>query len=109
MHREADKERVEGEERPFPDALAADNKKMSSVSTGVTDGLLQQLQVEVLPRSLYLLIPMIPARTVQRSRANLLAFKPRSLVVASRQRSPQNAVKSSGKSMDNLFSDDKNK
>jgi hypothetical protein len=69
----------------------------------------QQLQVEVLPRSLYLLIPMIPARTVQRSRANLLAFKPRSLVVASRQRSPQNAVKSSGKSMDNLFSDDKNK
>ena len=69
----------------------------------------QQLQVEVLPRSLYLLIPMIPARTAERSRANLLAFKPRSLVVASRQRSPQNAVKSSGKSMDNLFRDDKNK
>ena len=53
----------------------------------------QQLQVEVLPRSLYLLIPMIPARTAERSRANLLAFKPRSLVVASRQRSPQNAMK----------------
>ena len=69
----------------------------------------QQLQVEVLPRSLYLLIPMIPARTAERSRANLIAFKPRSLVVASRQRSPQNAVKKSGKSMDNVFCGDKNK
>jgi hypothetical protein len=68
----------------------------------------QQLQVEVLPRSLYLLIPMIPAKSAERSRANLLAFKPRSLLVASRQQSSQNVVKNSGDSMDTLLCDDNN-
>jgi len=52
---------------------------------------------------------MIPARSAERLRANLLTFKPKSLVVASRQRSAQNAVKSSRKSMNNLFRNDKNK
>ena len=82
--------------------------QMSSSNGGWTSET-QHLQVEVLPRSLYLLIPMIPARTAERLRANPLAFKPRSLVVASRQRSVQSAMKSSQKSMDNPFHDDKNK
>lgn len=66
----------------------------------------QQLQVEVLPRSLYLLIPMIPVRSAEPARANLLAFKPRPLVVASRQRPSQETIQSTGDSRENLFADD---
>jgi hypothetical protein len=70
----------------------------------------QQLQLEVLPRCMHLLIPMMPVRTAEPARrGTLLDFKPRKLVAVNRQKPAQDThQQSSNEPLDNFFADDSN-